>query len=638
MPTPIEWLEADGLGGFAMGTSNLTPSRRYHSLLTISTNPPTHRYTLVNNVEAFVEDQYGSHALSSFRFGNGTLHPDGATRIERFFSDPWPTWIFRLPGNLKIRYELFMVKESKTVVLSWRCDTPPSHPLHLKVRPLLSGKDYHSLHAHNPSFSFLAEERGSFRSWDPYPGVPTITSFTNGSYTHSPLWYYNFTYEEDEARGFTSHDDLASPGEFYWDLSQGEAFLVFIGARDEFLSKLHNRPPTEAVQDIREQERSRRAGFVSILDRAADAFIVRRGKGKTIIAGYPWFTDWGRDTFIAIRGICLARRRFEEAKDIITLWAQTVSNGMIPNVFPDRGQNPLYNSVDASLWFVVAVSEFLSTAPAELTDPIREYLIAVCKNILDNYRNGTRYRIAGEEDGLLACGTKGTQLTWMDVKIEDFVCTPRVGKPVEIQALWINALHCMHQLTGDDKDILDRARASFEERFWNHQGGYLFDVIDVNHVAGTVDPTLRPNQLLAVGGLPLQLIEHDRAFKIVEACERELFTPHGMRTLTSRAREYRGRYAGDHFERDSSYHQGTAWPWLLGPFVEAWVRVHGGDHEVKTRARDRFLGPLFRESLESGTGHIPEIADGDPPHYFKGCPAQAWSLGELIRLMNLVLS
>lgn len=269
---------------------------------------------------------------------------------------------------------------------------------------------------------------------------------------------------------------------------------------------------------------------------------------------------------------------------------------------------------------------------------MREHLISVSKTILEHYQNGTRYKIGSDDDGLLACGTKGTQLTWMDVKIDEFVCTPRIGKPVEIQALWINALHGMFELTGEGEQLLKRARASFEERFWNHHGGYLFDVIDVNHVAGTVDPSLRPNQLLAIGGLPLQLIEHDRALQVVDICERELFTPHGMRTLSSRSHEYRGRYAGDRFERDSSYHQGTAWPWLLGPFIEAWVRVHGDTPEVKTRARDRFLGPLFRESLETGTGHIPEIADGDTPHEFKGCPAQAWSLGELIRLMNLVLS
>jgi len=315
------------------------------------------------------------------------------------------------------------------------------------------------------------------------------------------------------------------------------------------------------AERVRETERSRRAKLSS-LDRAADAYIVHRGDGRTIIAGYPWFTDWGRDTFIAMRGIVLAGDRLDVARAILTDWADHVSEGMLPNRFPDQGEAPQYNAVDASLWFVVVAYEYLATAkpPASL----RNKLVGAAKEILEGYRRGTRYRIHMDVDGLLACGEPGVQLTWMDAKVGEHVVTPRVGKPVEVQALWINAL----RLAGF-KPRADEAAASFRARFWNDAAQCLYDVVDVDHAAGRVDASVRPNQIFAVGGLPHAILDGERARAVVDKVEAELVTPAGLRSLARSDRAYRPRYEGGVAQRDGAYHQGTVWPWLIGPYADA---------------------------------------------------------------------
>ncbi|HEY7369491.1 MAG TPA: amylo-alpha-1,6-glucosidase, partial [Thermoanaerobaculia bacterium] len=397
-----------------------------------------------------------------------------------------------------------------------------------------------------------------------------------------------------------------------------------------------------ATRALRAGERIRRDRYEDRLDRAADAYIVGRGRGKTIVAGYPWFTDWGRDTFIALRGLCLATERLAEAGEILGEWAWTVSEGMLPNRFRESGDEPEFNSVDASLWYVVAVHDYLNAcagAKRRLASEETDRLHGAVEAILEGYAAGTRFGIRADADGLLAAGEPGlTNLTWMDARVGERVVTPRVGKPVEVQALWLNALTLAGRVSGARRELLERGLESFRARFWNEAAGGLFDVVDVDHRPGENDATLRPNQILAVGGLPLTLLEPERARRVVDLVETRLWTPLGPRSLDPLDPAYRGRYEGSVEERDGSYHQGTVWPWLAGAFVEAWVRVRAGTSAARREARRRFLDPLLARLDEAGLGHLPEIADGDAPHRARGCPFQAWSVGEALRLDRVVLS
>jgi predicted glycogen debranching enzyme len=626
-----EWLETDGLGGFAMGTPSGIRTRRYHGLLCAATTPPTGRTMLVNGIEAWVEIGAERFALSSHLYGADVLHPDGVERLVDFRVEPNPRWTFALPDGVRVVHELVVRRGSPLVALSWRLEG--GRPgVHLEVRPLLSGRDLHALHAENEAFRFDSEAAGRRVRWQPYADLPAIVALSNGSYRAAPEWYRGFLYVAERERGFDHREDLASPGVFGFDLSSGAAWLVFSaeGAGIPPARRLEDAPASAVARNVFERERERRGRFSRALERAADAYLVTRGRGTTIVAGYPWFTDWGRDTFVALRGLCLATGRLAEARTILTEWAGQVSEGMLPNRFPDRGESAEYNSVDASLWFVVAVHELLATGSVPAGERAR--MESALAAILDGYASGTRYGIRCDADGLLACGVPGTQLTWMDARVGQREITPRSGKPVEVQALWINALRIGARLDPRWGELAVRAQAAFEARFWNEEQGSLFDVVDVDHVTGTVDATIRPNQILAVGGLPFALLEGARARRIVALCETRLWTPAGLRTLDPRDVRFAPAYRGGPDERDGAYHQGTVWPWLLGPFVEAWVRVHGGTRAAKELARKRFLDPLLERLGELGLGHLCEIADAEPPHEPRGCPFQAWSVGEALRL------
>jgi predicted glycogen debranching enzyme len=637
--TTTEWLEADGRGGFASGTSAGIRTRRYHALLLVATTPPTGRMVLVNGFDARVTTPAGSFALSSQCYAPGVLHPDGTSRITDFGADPWPRWTFRLEDGTHVEHETFIPEGTSSVVLAWRL-TESRPGVTLAVRPLLSGRDYHALHHENPAFRFEATVSGERVEWRPYAGVPGVVARANARYTHRPEWYRNFQYEEERARGLDFTEDLAAPGILTWELSTGEAVCVLGAARGEEGESGDREPIAAAVMRWRADEMVRRRA-PSRLQRSARAYVAERGSGRTIIAGYPWFADWGRDTFIAMRGLCLATGRLDDARAILVEWAATASDGMLPNRFPDLGDGPQYNSVDASLWFIVAVHEFLEAAkarawPMRRTD--RDRLHAAVQAILDAYERGTRYGIRCGPDGLLAAGEPGMQLTWMDAKVGDWVVTPRIGKAVEVQALWLNALRIGGESSARHHRTFLRGVEEFHARFWNESGGHLYDVVDVDHRAGAVDASFRPNQIFAVGGLPLQLLDGERARRVVDAVERRLLTPLGLRSLAPDEPGYVPHSRGGVRERDAAYHQGTVWPWLIGPFVEAWVRVRGGTAAAKRAARERFLAPLLAHLDAAGLGHISEIADGDPPHVPRGCPFQAWSVGEALRLDLSVLA
>jgi predicted glycogen debranching enzyme len=646
-----EWLEADGLGGFASGTTSGIRTRRYHALLLPATTPPTGRIVLVNGVDVWLDTKGGSFALSSQRYAPGVVHPDSACRIVSFSRDPWPTWEFEADDGSRIRHEIVVPYCSGSTVLSWDV-IRAAGPVTLRVRPFLSGRDYHSMHHENGAFQFEpipsndsleSDGRSGIVSFAPYSRVPHVEFRTNGEYRHSPDWYRNFLYEAERDRGLDDTEDLATPGEFVWQLSgPGVEAVCVLRATSDMTPAFENPSSVASMADaLRRAEKERRAAFPTTLDRSADAYLVRRRTGRTIVAGYPWFTDWGRDTFIALRGLCLATGRLWEARDILLEWANAVSQGMLPNRFPDHGEEQEFNAVDASLWYVIAVHEFLERAAVAsnlIADADEQVLRQAVEQIVDGYAAGTRFGIRLDSDGLLLAGPPGVQLTWMDARVGDRVITPRIGKPVGIQALWLNAVAAASQRQPRWREVFDRGRASFVDRFWNDTNGYLADVVDVDQVPGTRDESFRPNQILAIGGLPIALMDGERARRVVDEVERRLVTPLGLRSLAPGEPGYSARYQGGPSTRDAVYHQGTVWPWLMGPFVEAWLRTRGNTSAARREARLRFLNPLLAHLETAGLGHISEIADAEEPFTARGCPFQAWSLGELIRLDRQILA
>ncbi|HEY2585363.1 MAG TPA: amylo-alpha-1,6-glucosidase [Tepidisphaeraceae bacterium] len=632
-----EWLETDGLGGFASGTVGGIRTRRYHGLLLAASNPPTGRAMLVNGIEAFVTTSKGRFPLSTQRYAGDVVYPEGFRFIESFTTEPCPTWRFRLPDGTEIEQQLCIRQGAPLLAMRWRIASPGRADARLEVRPLLSGRDFHSMHHENLGFRFDPTLREDRVTWQPYAAHPPITACANAKYEHQPTWYRNFLYSEERNRGFPASEDLGSPGTFTWPLGGSEAVLVLGTAAT--LERMAGR--AEAVaKAIRDAEAERRRQFPSPVHRAADQYVVKRGAGKSIIAGYPWFGDWGRDSFISIRGLCIASGRLEDARQILLAWAPYVSEGMLPNRFPDAGEAPEYNSVDAALWYVVAVHEFFLAARRArfaIDAEERRALQAAVDAILTGYRRGTRFGVRADGDGLLAAGEPGLQLTWMDARVNGRCITQRAGKPVEVQALWLNCLWLAGATDPQWRKLFDAGRRSFEVRFWNSKNDALFDVVDCDHRPGTVDATFRPNQILAVGGLPLPMLEGARARAVVDAVEGRLLTPLGLRSLAPGEPGYCGRYCGGPEERDAVYHQGPVWPWLAGPFIDAWVRVRGKTPTAKAEARMRFVEPLLAHLDAAGLGHVSEIADGDAPHTPRGCPFQAWSVGELVRVQETIL-
>ena len=631
-----EWLEADGAGGFASGPADGIRTRRYHALLLTQT--PAGRFVLVNGIEAWVELQNGPTPISSQRYAPGVIHPDGASRIGAFTHTPWPSWVFNLPDGSVLIQELFVAGGQTS--LRWTRNGPGPATLH--VRPLLSGRDYHALHHENPAFDFTPEATPGRLRFRPYPGIPPI-ALHGGAWQPAPEWFRRFLYTAERDRGLDDTEDLASPGILSWDL-----------ARPATLALRADTAPAWPIPILAEAETAERDANPG-LGQATRQYLAQIDGRDTLVAGFPWFTDWGRDTFISIRGLLLTpeppgpnlpvrdrlarNARFEAnralAEKILLAWSATVDAGMVPNRFPDGGNPPEFNSVDASLWFVIAVGDLLALGA---TDPrTAAALQTACTAILAAYRDGARYGIGMDTDGLIHAGSPGQQLTWMDAKVGDWVVTPRAGKPIEVQALWINALRIAAAWPGGDPwlPLADRATAALLARFPDPATGGLLDLVDGDD---TESRRLRPNQILTCGGLPHAVVPPSLARAIVDVVEARLLTPLGLRTLDPSDPAYQPHYAGDPRARDGAYHQGTVWPWLLGPFTEAWLRTRGNTEPARAEARTRFLAPLEAHRTSHGLGHITEVADGDAPHTPGGCPFQAWSLGEYLRIAAMTAS
>ncbi len=636
-----EWLETNGIGGFASSTIPGVNARRYHGLLTASLHPPVDRYVLLSKVEETVFLNGAKYDLSSNLYP-GTIHPDGYTLLTGFRLDPFPIFTYRV-GSVEIEKRVFMVHGENTTVIEYELLGPGDCTIEL--RPLIAFRDYHSTtHANqalNPEV-LVSEGEASVM---PYDGLPRLYLNHNAQWISCEgEWYYNFDYPRERERGLECREDLFRPLMLQFTLKAGSPAVLIASTQPQDASvseasrnrEIARRTSLRAVAAVDDP-------FVRELTESADQFIVARaGNLRTVIAGYPWFSDWGRDTMIALPGLTLPSGRFDVARDILLAFSQVADMGMLPNRFPDLGETPEYNTVDASLWYFEAIRKYLEyTGDDEF---VRDHLYDTMKSILDWHLLGTRFGIQCGPDGLISAGGPDTQLTWMDAKIGDFVATPRHGKPVEIQALWYNALRVTEALAqkfGDGEEekllsaIADRAHESFHAAFWNNEAGCLFDVIQGDYR----DPSIRPNQVIALS-LGYTMVPPDRARGILAVVERELLTDFGLRTLSPSDRQYRGRYEGGGLERDSAYHQGTVWPWLIGPFVTAYVRVHGEGQEdapedrLDAREQAGIWLRGFRDHLrEAGLGSISEIFDGDEPHTPRGCTAQAWSVAEVLRAL-----
>jgi predicted glycogen debranching enzyme len=630
--TSREWLETNGLGGFASSTIIGLNTRRYHALLTAATNPPVGRVVLLSKLEETLVVNGDRIDLSANQYP-GVVHPRGFELLQSFRLDPFPVFTYRV-GDLTIEKSVFMVRGENTTVVQYKA-TGALSGAKLELRPLIAFRDYHATTHENGAINAHVEMQDGSACLSPYMGLPTLHLGHNAAAVEQTYeWYRNFEYAEEQHRGLDFHEDLFHPLTLTFDLGVNSNAVVIAS------TELHH---TQEAANLEKQERARRKkmvaaapvkdDFVQALTAAADQFIADRGSLKTIVAGYHWFGDWGRDTMISLPGLTLTTGRYDVARSILLEFAKYVDAGMLPNRFPDAGETPEYNTVDATLWYFEAIRQY-----GEHTgdfETIQSELYPALVDIIEWHVKGTRHGIRADGDGLLLAGEPGVQLTWMDAKIGDWVVTPRIGKPVEIQALWYNALRSMEQFArkfGDKKRqtqyklMATKARENFEQ-FWNAGANCLYDVVS----AAGPDASVRPNQIFAVS-LAFPLIEGERAKAVVEKVQAELLTPYGLRTLSPHDAKYIGQYGGDPRMRDSAYHQGTVWPWLMGPFVAAYLKMNGRT-PVTIKKSISWLAPLQQHLSEAGLGSISEIFCGDAPHSPCGCIAQAWSVAEALRVL-----
>jgi len=632
-----EWLETNGLGGFASSTIIGLNTRRYHGLLVAATKPPVGRLVLLSKLEETLLIDGRRFDLSANRYP-GVIHPQGFHYLKEFRLDPFPVFTYDVEG-IEFEKSVFMIHGENSSVIQYelRKNNRPDVPknLRLEIRPLIAFRDYHSTTHKNGAISPAVQERSALATVTPYQGLPDLHLAHNAiDLGKTGDWYCNFEYDAERERGLDCSEELFNPFTFYFDLR--------LHRQASIIASTEQRDVTQAVEYRRaEITRRRKAlvaspiedGFAQSLAAASDQYLVSRGDEKTVIAGYHWFGDWGRDTMIALPGLTLPTGKYDVARSVLRTFAKHVDRGMLPNRFPDAGETPEYNTVDAALWFFEAARAYLAyTHDLEF---VRDELYPVFADIISWHTRGTRYGIKVDSSGLLASGELGVQLTWMDAKVGDWVITPRRGKPVEIQALWYNALCIMEDLAsrfGSEaaqkryRHMAAVAQWSFNRLFWNEKLGCLYDVVN----GGPPDPSIRPNQIFAVS-LPHGMLRQDRARRVVEKVEEHLLTPFGLRTLAPSDPLYRGHYTGGPKERDGAYHQGTVWPWLLGPFITAYIKVNGESEEARHQAQ-AWLSPLESHLTDAGLGHISEIFEGDAPHRPCGCIAQAWSVAEILRV------
>jgi predicted glycogen debranching enzyme len=644
-----EWLVTNGIGGFASGTAAGTSTRRYHGLLMASLQPPTDRTLLVAGVDETARYGEASFPLATNRWLSGDISPKGHLQMESFHLEGTkPVWSYAFADAL-LEKRVWMKQGENTTFVEYKL-ARGNWPVAIEGKILVSYRDFHAT-THGDGWQMKIESAENGIRVVAFDGAtPFFLKSTSAAFEPRHEWYRDFFLPAERERGLDDHEDRLLAAVFHARLAVGEKLTLVFSTEPQALLDGEQARELQANHDLKlfEAWQKRHSETVAMpaddepgwlwqLVLAADQFIAKRAlpdepDGLTVIAGYPWFGDWGRDTMIALPGLTLPLGRPENARKILESFARYVDRGMLPNNFPDRGGAPQYNTIDAALWYFEAVRQYFeSTQDLELV----KKLFPVLSAIVDAQVAGTRYNIKVDPaDALLYGGSPEVQLTWMDAKLGDWVVTPRIGKPVEINALWINALNTMAEfakLLGRPGEgylkLKEKAEKNFQ-KFWNLARNCCFDVIDV---PGTgADATLRPNQVFAVA-LPVSPLTREQRKSVVDTLGRELLTSFGLRSLGPSEPGYLGRYAGGPRERDSAYHQGTVWAWLLGPYATAHFKVYGD-----RAAAQSFLEPLGRSIYSAGLGSISEIFGGDAPFPPAGCIAQAWSVAEVFRVWEFL--
>jgi predicted glycogen debranching enzyme len=644
-----EWLVTNGIGGFASGTAAGTSTRRYHGLLMASLQPPTDRTLLVAGMDETVHCGGTSFPLATNRWLSGDVSPKGYLQMESFHLEGTkPVWRYALADAL-LEKRVWMKQGENTTFVEYTLARGNS-PVEIEGKILVSYRDFHAT-THGDGWQMRIEpvEKG-IRVVAFEGATPFFLKSASAAFEPRHEWYRDFFLPAERERGLDDHEDRLLAGVFRSRLAVGEKLTLMFSTEPQAQTDGEQARALQSNRDLKlfQAWQKRHAetvatpaddepGWLWQLVLAADQFVAKRAladdpDGLTVIAGYPWFCDWGRDTMIALPGLTLPLGRPEIARKILESFARYVDGGMLPNNFPDRGGTPQYNTIDAAMWYFEAVRQYFE-ATQDLA--LVNKLFPVLSAIVDAHVAGTRYNIKVDPaDALLYGGSPEVQLTWMDAKIGDWVVTPRIGKPVEINALWINALNTMgefaRRLARPREGYLklkEKAQKNFQ-KFWNPKRKCCFDVIDVP--GGGADAALRPNQVFAVS-LPVSPLTREQCRGVVDTLGRELLTSFGLRSLGPSEPGYVGRYAGGPRERDAAYHQGTVWAWLLGPYALAHYKVYGD-----RAAAQSFLEPLGRSIYSAGLGSISEIFGGDAPFPATGCFAQAWSVAETFRVWEFL--
>lgn len=642
-----EWLLTNERGSYASSTIIGCNTRGYHGLLIGALDPPVNRIMALANCLEMVIRNGQIFNLSTFEFSD-KFAPVGFGYISRFHQDSGVHFEYDL-DKLSLTKSIYLLRDTDTVCLAYDFRVV-QEPAEFVIRPFVGLRDFHTLQKSYAALCSRPLGEGLLVRHDMPGSYELFLSCPHTHFEGDPQWWFNFVYRNDRERGQNFTEDLWTPG-FFKCRIEAPTEIVF------WADLSRQRRPEQLIHaDIRavKEELGNRQSVVvgackvkdetfRILCLAADQFISRRPAGShhrvTILAGFPWFADWGRDAFIALPGLLLSTGRFEGAKSVLTTFADAADEGMIPNRFDDRSDTAYFNSVDASLWFINAAFQYLAVTGDSKT--FMQQLLPAIRWIVESYQKGTRFGICADADGLITAGNEDTQLTWMDAKFGGVAFTPRCGKAVEINALWYNSLCYLAQFYAGRnpenarhyQSMADKVAGIFSRQFWNETRGYLSDRILPD---GSADPTLRPNQIFAVSLTFSPSLSPQQKKSIVETVQRELLTPYGLRTLPVHHPRYKGTYTGPQKQRDEAYHQGTVWPYLMGPFVEAYLKVNEFSRNSKKQAAE-FIEPLLRHVTQQAClGSVSEIFDGDSPHTPRGCIAQAWSVAELIRAYQLI--
>jgi len=652
-----EWIVTNGLGGYASSTVLNVNTRKYHGLLVAAFNPPVGRHVLLSKMDEDIQIDGDNYSLSSNEFGD-TVYPDGYKTLRGFSLDPFPTFHYQI-SELYVKKEIFMpYMKSATIVHYETLNNLNDNAAAINIYPLVNMRHfYETTDRYAQRLRFIQNPAPDGVVFETRPSTGYLALFcTDARYQSGKnVWIERIYFRVDDSRGEACTDDSYQSGHFTIELAPKETkdfYLVAIGGpdREKVISTRSAICGKSTIDELYRKEISRKQSLLSRfyedkpdiepedwlnwLLLSADSFIVaRKSTEKTsIIAGYHWFEDWGRDTLISLPGLALVTGRFGDAEEILLTFKQYCKEGLMPNRFPDRsGDEPVYDSVDATLWYFNAVLQYLKYTGN--FDFVQRELWDTLRDMIERHLGGTAFGIRMDDDGLLL---HGPRLTWMDVSIRGKPVTPREGKAVEVQALWYNALRTMELLASrfNEEDnakryraIADKARTSFNEKFWCPKDEYLFDTVDRN--GG--DPTLRPNQVIAAY-LDFSILNGKGRAKVVDAVWETLWGTYGLKTLPSNDPKYIGRYAGDSVRRDMAYHNGTVWAWLLGPFITAFQKVKNRIEYWRRFAFEQFLQPLFlEETSRAGLGTLSEVFDGDHPHSPGGCVSQAWSVAEPLR-------